>query len=150
MSRRSKKQSSGEPATPLRGVFVGIGVSAGALEALEQFFAHVPKQSGLAFVVVQHLERHHPGLLAEILGKHTQMPVSQAEEGVRARPNHVYVIPPNAELTLERGVLRVGTPAETGLRAPVDSFLRSLAQDGGRMTGNITVDETGTFDLTHQ
>ncbi len=128
----------------LRGLFVGIGASAGALEALKRFFAHVPEDSGIAFVVVQHLERHHPSVLAELLGKYTQMPVEQAEEGVRARPNHVYVIPPNAVLMLERGVLKVTKPAEAGVRAPVDAFFRSLAQDQGEAAVGIVLSGTGT------
>ena len=65
-------------------MIVGIGASAGALEALERFFAHVAADSGLVFVVVQHLERHHPSVLAELLGKHTRMPVEQADGWRRA------------------------------------------------------------------
>ncbi len=114
-----------------RGLFVGIGASAGALEALEHFFDNVTRGNGLAFVVIQHLERHHPSVLAELLSKHTSMPVEEAEDGVRALPNHVYIIPPNAVLTMERCVLRVASPNETSLRAPVDTFFRSLALDQG-------------------
>ncbi len=146
--KRARANTASEQRTagpgPQRGLFVGIGASAGALEALERFFAHVPHESGLAFVVVQHLERHHPSVLAELLGKHTQMPVEQAEEGTRARPNHVYVIPPNSVLTLERGVLRIARPAETGLRAPVDAFFRSLARDQGETAAGIILSGTGT------
>jgi len=90
-------------------VYVGIGASAGALHALERFFSLVPADTGLVFVVVQHLDRHHPSVLAELLGKHTQMPVQQAEDGARPQPNHVYIIPPNSVLTLEQSLLRVGS-----------------------------------------
>ncbi|MBI5542929.1 MAG: PAS domain-containing protein [Deltaproteobacteria bacterium] len=133
---------------PRQGFFVGIGASAGALEALERFFAHVPADSGLCFVVVQHLERHHPSVLSELLGKYTRMPVEQAEDATRARPNHVYVIPPNSVLTLEKGVLRVVKAAEAGLRTPVDSFLRSLAQDRGKAAAGIILSGTGTDGTT--
>jgi two-component system, chemotaxis family, CheB/CheR fusion protein len=88
------------PGSP-NGLFVGIGASAGSLEALERFFATMPAASGLTFIVVQHLERHHPSVLAELLGRHTPMPVQQAIDGMRPAPNHVYIIAPNTVLTLE-------------------------------------------------
>ena len=139
-------RTSGKAADPAlqRGLFVGIGASAGALEALERFFSAVPEASGLAFVVVQHLDRHHPSVLAELLGRRTAMLVEQAEEGVRAQPNHVYVIPPNTVLTLQRGVLRLAEPAEAGLRTPVDAFFRSLAQDQGDGAVGIILSGTGS------
>ncbi len=95
-------------------------------------------------VVVQDLERSHPSVLAELLGKHTQMPVQQAEDGVRAQPDHVYIIPSNAVLTLERGLLRVARAAETALRRPIDTFLRSLAQDQGENAVGIILSGAGT------
>jgi two-component system CheB/CheR fusion protein len=127
-----------------RSLVVGIGASAGALEALERFFARVPPDSGASFVVVQHLERHHPSVLTELLGHYTRMPVLQAMDGDRPRPDHVHVIPPNAVLTLERGVFRLATPAETGLRSPVDEFFRSLAVDQGEAAVGIIVSGTGS------
>ncbi len=127
-----------------RPVFVGIGASAGALDTLQRFFARMPSDSGLVFVVVQHLERHHPSVLADILGKHTKMRVTQAENETRAEPNHVYIIPPNAELTLEHGVLHVARPAEHGLRMPIDTFLRSLARDQGELAVGIIFSGAGS------
>ncbi len=126
------------------GLFVGIGASAGSLEALGRFLDGLPAESGMTLVVVQHLERRHPSALAELLGKHTRMPVQQAEDGVRAQPDHVYVIPPNAVLTLARGVLRVAPAVETGLRTPIDAFLRSLAQDRGEGAVGIILSGAGT------
>ena len=123
---------------------VGIGASAGALEPLEQLFSHMAADSGFSFVVVQHLERHQPSVLAELLGKHTRMPVEHAVDGARPRPNHVYVIPPNATLTLERGLLRVTTPSDTGLRSPIDLFFRSLAVSRGEAAVGIILSGTGT------
>jgi two-component system CheB/CheR fusion protein len=123
---------------------VGIGASAGSLEALARFLDNMPADSGMIVVVVQHLERNHPSVLADLLGKHTQMSVLQAEDGVRAQPDHVYVIPPNAVLTLEQGVLRVASAAATGLRTPIDAFLRSLAQDQGENAVGIIVSGAGT------
>jgi len=125
-------------------VFVGIGASAGALETMQRFFSLLPADSGLVFVVVQHLERHHPSVLADLLGKHTRMPVEQAEDQVRPQPNHVYIIPPNAELTLAQGVLRVDRSGETGLRMPVDVFFRSLAHDQGERAIGIIFSGAGS------
>ncbi|HEX7836746.1 MAG TPA: chemotaxis protein CheB, partial [Kofleriaceae bacterium] len=125
-------------------MFVGIGASAGALGALERLFSLLPASSGLVFVVVQHLERHHPSVLAELLGKHTQMPVRPAEDQARAQPNHVYIIPPNAVLTLERGVLRVARSEEAGLRTPIDAFFRSLGRDQGERAIGIVLSGAGS------
>ncbi len=150
MGRKKADGPSGAPGTarPAREaagpVFVGMGASAGALGALERFFSRMPADSGLVFVVVQHLDRHHPSVLADLLGKHTQMPVRQAEDQVRAQPDHVYIIPPNAVLTLERGQLRVARSSEPGLRSPIDAFLRSLARDQGERAIGIVFSGAGS------
>jgi two-component system CheB/CheR fusion protein len=73
---------------------VGIGASAGGLEAIAELFSHLPADSGMAFLVVQHLQADHPSMLAGILGSKTPMPVAEATEGARLEPNRVYVIPP--------------------------------------------------------
>jgi two-component system CheB/CheR fusion protein len=109
---------------------VGIGASAGGLEALELFFHHVPLDCNLAFVVVQHLDPTQKGVMVELLQRLTLMPVAQAKERMRVKPGHVYVIPPNKNLSLLGGVLHLFKPTEPrGLRLPIDFFLRSLAQD---------------------
>jgi two-component system, chemotaxis family, CheB/CheR fusion protein len=109
---------------------VGIGASAGGLEALELFLANVPSNSGLAFVIVQHLDPTHQGILAELLQRSTAMSVAQIQDGMTVRPDCVYLIPPNCDLSLLHGVLHVLEPtAARGLRLPVDFFFRSLAED---------------------
>ncbi|MBI2317296.1 MAG: PAS domain-containing protein [Betaproteobacteria bacterium] len=109
---------------------VGIGASAGGLEALEQFFAKVPPESGMAFVVVQHLDPTHRGIMTELLQRTTAMPVEQAANRIKVKPNHVYVIPPNKDMSLLHGNLYLFEPgAPRGLRLPIDFFLRSLADD---------------------
>ena len=109
---------------------VGLGASAGGLEALEQFFGHVPKDSGLGFVVVQHLDPTHKGILVELLQRSTAMPVLQIKDRMKVQPDHVYVIPPNKDLSILRGVLHLMDPsAPRGLRLPIDFFFRSLADD---------------------
>ena len=122
-----------KPAPPSGGVcpVVGLGASAGGLDPLQRFFATVPPDSGMAFVVVQHLDPRHPTMLPELLGRGTAMLVEQAADGIPARPNQVYVIPPNAVLTMEAGVLRVTPPATEGLRMPIDALFHSLAEDQG-------------------
>jgi two-component system CheB/CheR fusion protein len=123
-----------EPSDPTaaKGAFpiVGIGASAGGLEALEQFLGGVPAGSGMAFVIVQHLDPTHKGIMPELLQRATPMKVAQVKDRTRVRPDCVYVIPPNKDLSVLHGVLHLLAPAEPrGLRLPIDLFLRSLAQD---------------------
>jgi two-component system CheB/CheR fusion protein len=109
---------------------VGLGASAGGLEALEQFLAHVPKECGLGFVVVQHLDPTHKGIMVELLQRSTTMPVLQIKDRMKIAPNHVYIIPPNRDLSILHGVLHLLEPAAPrGLRLPIDFFFRSLADD---------------------
>jgi two-component system CheB/CheR fusion protein len=118
---------------------VGIGASAGGLEALEEFFKSVPVGCGLAFVVVQHLAPARTGMLPELLQRSTAMPVMQAKDGMRVLPEHVYIIPPDRDLFIRGGLLRLqAATAPKGLRLPIDLFLRSLAEDRqGRAIGVI-------------
>ena len=109
---------------------IGIGASAGGLEALEQFLAHVPAGSGMAFVIVQHLDPTHKGIMPELLQRGTGMKVIQVKDRTRVRPDCVYVIPPNKDMSILHGVLHLLDPvAPRGLRLPIDFFLRSLALD---------------------
>ncbi len=109
---------------------VGIGASAGGLEALEQFLGRVPAGSGMAFVIVQHLDPTHKGIMPELLQRATGMKVIQVKDRTRVRPDCVYVIPPNKDMSILHGVLHLLEPAAPrGLRLPIDFFLRSLAQD---------------------
>jgi two-component system CheB/CheR fusion protein len=109
---------------------VGIGASAGGLEALEQFLAHVPAGSGMAFVIVQHLDPTRKGIMPELLQRTTRMKVIQVKDRTTVRPDCVYVIPPNKDMSILHGVLHLLKPAATrGLRLPIDFFFRSLAQD---------------------
>ena len=109
---------------------VGIGASAGGLEALEQFLRHVPERSGLAFVVVQHLDPTHKDMMVELLARATPMKVVQVTDRMKVEPDRVYVIPPNKDLSILHGVLHLLAPAAPrGLRLPIDFFFRSLAAD---------------------
>jgi len=109
---------------------VGIGASAGGLEALELFLANVPENCGMAFVIIQHLDPTHKGVMVELLQRSTKMQVSQTTDRMRVKENCVYVIPPNKDMSILHGVLHLLDPvAPRGLRLPIDFFLRSLADD---------------------
>jgi two-component system, chemotaxis family, CheB/CheR fusion protein len=124
---------------------VGIGASAGGLEALQAFFDAMPPASGIAFVVVTHLDPIHISLLPELLQKHTKMQVFQVEDGIFVQPNTVHIIPPNKELKLSNGRLRLSELRQPrGANLPIDSFFRSLAQDQGAHAACIILSGTGT------
>ncbi|MFZ4702946.1 MAG: chemotaxis protein CheB, partial [Candidatus Methylumidiphilus sp.] len=109
---------------------IGIGASAGGLEALEQFFSPIPAACGVAFVVIQHLDPTQQGILPELLQRATLLKVAQAGERMEVKPNGVYVIPPNKDLSILHGKLYLLDPvAPRGLRLPIDSFFRALADD---------------------
>jgi len=111
-------------------VVIGIGASAGGLEALEQFFQAVPEGCNAAFVVIQHLDPTQPGMLPELLQRFTAMTVMQASDDLKIESNHVYVIPPNKDLSILQGNLHLIAPTEPrGLRLPIDLFFKSLAED---------------------
>lgn len=124
---------------------VGIGASAGGLEALEQFLKNVPERIGMAFVIVQHLDPTRKGLLPSLLQRSTKMSVVQAKDRTKVKPGCVYVIPPGKDMSILHGVLHLRTPAEPrGLRLPVDIFLRSLAQDSRDLAIGVILSGMGT------
>ncbi len=109
---------------------VGIGASAGGLEALNQFFSNMPSDTGMAFVVIQHLDPTHVGMLPELLQRFTTMQVQEAKDGMIVKQNSVYVIPPNKSLSVSDERLHLFVSIESrGLRLPIDFFLESLAID---------------------
>lgn len=109
---------------------VAIGASAGGLEALELFLSHVPANSGMAFVVIQHLDPNYKGMMPELLQRATSMPVAQARNRMKVKPDCVYVIPPNSDLSILHDSLYLLEPvAPRGLRLPIDFFFRALADD---------------------
>lgn len=107
---------------------VGIGASAGGLEALEQFLSGVPTDSGMAYVIVQHLDPTHKGMMPELLQRATSLPVAQVTDHLDVLVDHVYVLPPNHDISIKEGVLYLSKPsAPRGQRLPIDFFLNSLA-----------------------
>jgi len=134
-ANRAKKPAPADPEespTPPAPSFpiIGIGASAGGFEALEQFLAHVPEDSGIAFIIVQHLDPTRKGLMPELLQRGTRMKVTQVKDRTRVQPNRVYVIPPNKNMSILHGLLHLFEPSEKrGQRLPIDFFLSSLALD---------------------
>jgi len=124
---------------------IGIGASAGGFEALEQFMAHVPEGCGMAFVIVQHLDPTRKGLMPELLQRGTRMKVMQVKDRTRVRPDRVYVIPPNKDMSILHGVLHLFEPsAKRGQRLPIDFFLRSLAMDRHRKSIGVVLSGMGS------
>jgi len=124
---------------------VGIGASAGGLEAFEQFFRKAPPDSGMAFVLVSHLDPGHASILTEILQRSTTMPVFEIQDQMKVAPNSVYVIPPNRDMAIFHGALQLSVPEQPrGQRMPIDAFLRSLAEDQGEQAIGIILSGTGT------
>ena len=124
---------------------VGLGASAGGLEALEKFLAQVPPDCGLGFVVVTHQHPGHTSLLPELLGKCTRMRVRLAADGLAVEPNTVYLSLPEGYLAILHGTLHLMEPDEAGLlRLPIDYFFRSLAEDQKEKAVGIVLSGTGT------
>lgn len=124
---------------------VGIGASAGGLDAFKSFFANMRADSGMAFVLVQHLSPDHKSMLVDLLGAATKMKVIEAADGMAIQANRVFVIPPNSTLTVSGARLRVARPApprET--RRPIDSFFSSLAEDQGENAVCVILAGTGS------
>ncbi len=123
---------------------VGIGASAGGLKALQGFFDHMPSDSGLAFVVLQHLDPRHESVMSSILARHTAMAVQEIRDGTPVEPNRVYVQPPGRDVILADRVLRLLEPAGgPGPRLPIDVFFRSLAESHGELAICIVLSGPG-------
>lgn len=124
---------------------VGVGASAGGLEALELFFSHMPIDSGLAFVVIQHLSPDHRSMMRSLLSKRTKMKVLMTEDCMKVEPNHVYLIPPSVHLTVFKDSLIVTSfDRDSGLNLPVDTFFESLAEDQKEKAIGVVLSGTGS------
>jgi len=148
---KSKRQNSAaEAVTVTRGqeldtTIVAIGASAGGIEALTELMTHLPADTGLAFVLVQHLDPKHHSILTELLGRKTAMSVTEVSDGVSVAPNHVYVIPPNASMTISDHTLHLGPREEShGAHMSVDHFMRSLAEHKGNRAIGVILSGSGS------
>jgi two-component system CheB/CheR fusion protein len=126
-------------------LYVGIGASAGGLEAIENFFSHMPPDNGMTFIVIQHLSPDYKSLMVEILSKRTRMAVYRAEEGMCVNVGSVYLIPPKKNLTIFHGKLLLSdTDHHKGLNLPIDIFFQSLAEDQAEKAIGIVLSGTGS------
>jgi two-component system CheB/CheR fusion protein len=134
------------PASAATFPVVGVGASAGGIEAFRQLLSNLPPDPGLALVLIQHLEPTRASLLSDALAQATTMKVAQAEHGVRVEPNRVYVIPPGAQMAIEEGVLKLSPPEgdESRPHLPIDFFLRSLAAERGRQAVGVILSGTAS------
>jgi two-component system CheB/CheR fusion protein len=124
---------------------VGMGASAGGLKAFEQFFSKMPADCGMAFVLIPHLDPGHVSMLPELLKKYTQMQVVQVKDAMQVEPNTIYVIPPNKNMAIMHGTLLLSdVTAPRGLRLPIDTFFRSLAEDQESNAIAVVLSGTGT------
>jgi two-component system CheB/CheR fusion protein len=124
---------------------VGVGASAGGLEAFTQLFKNLPANPGMAFVLVQHLAPEHESMLTQLLSKSTEMPIREVKNGMVVEPDNVYVIPPDKEMLVFQGVLHLSPREKTKMPyMPVDSFLRSLAEDRRNNAMAIILSGTGS------
>ena len=125
--------------------YVGIGASAGGLEALEMFFKHMPVTTNLAFIVVQHLSPDYKSLMNELLARHTKMPIQIIENGMVTKANHIYLIPPRTNLSIYHGKLFLEEQTNhQKLNLPIDFFFRSLATDQEKSSIAIILSGTGS------
>ncbi len=130
---------------PTQLVVVGVGASAGGLEALETFFAHAPLDAGVAYVVIQHLSPDFKSLMDELLSRHTKLAIHRVEDGMEVAPNAIYLIPPKKEMSISGGKLLLTDKDPTqSLSMPIDTFFRSLAQDCGTCGVGIILSGTGS------
>jgi two-component system, chemotaxis family, CheB/CheR fusion protein len=133
------------PGSPRPILIVGVGASAGGLAAFKAFFAEMPSDSGIGFVLVQHLDPSHRSILTELVGRQTLMPVVEAEDGMPVAADRVHIIPPDATLTIAKGILYVEHPAPPRQRRfPIDTFFESLAEDQEQNAAGIVLSGIGS------
>ncbi len=123
---------------------IGLGASAGGLEALKTFFSKVPEKSGMAYIVLMHLAPHQPSMLPELLQKTVSVPVGVARDGERLIPDHVFVVPPKKEISLYNGTIQLLDPVDKSVSLPIDFFYRTLAADRGSRAVAVILSGTGS------
>ncbi len=146
-AKSNRKATAESDAKPSSGLFpiVGIGASAGGLEAFSELLRYLPEKTGMAFVLVQHLDPKHGSSLQEILARTTKIPVTEVTQGVVVQPDHAYVIPANANLTIKNGMLQLGSRVMTrGQHMPINDFLRSLADGAGQQAIGVILSGTAS------
>ncbi len=126
-------------------LIAAIGASAGGIEALTELMKLLPVDTGLAFVLIQHLDPKHPSILAELLSKETAMRVQEVAHGKKVEPNHVYVIPPNTSMSISDRSLQLSPREEShGIHMTIDGFMCSLAKEQGNRAIGVILSGSGT------
>jgi two-component system CheB/CheR fusion protein len=144
-SRPRKKNRSDSSGSDPNFLIAAIGASAGGVEAYTELIRHLPPDTGMGFVLVQHLDPKHHSILTELLARETAMPVKEVTDGVVLRPNHIFVIPPNASLAIEDHRLRLGPrEQDRGGHMPIDHFMRSLAEQHGNQAIGVILSGSGS------
>jgi two-component system, chemotaxis family, CheB/CheR fusion protein len=145
LSRRSASKENGESRARNDLLITAIGASAGGIEAFTELVINLPVNTGMAFVLVQHLDPKHHSLLTELVSKKTSMTVKEVTDGMEVEPNHVYVIPPNATMSIAGHTLQLGPREESrGLHMSIDHFMRSLAEQQGNRAIGVILSGSGT------
>jgi two-component system CheB/CheR fusion protein len=143
--RNAPKEQDAHPVQENDLTIVAIGASAGGIEALSDLMGYLTNDTGMAFVLVQHLDPKHNSMLTELLSRRTPMKVEEASHGMQTRPNHVYVIPPNATMSISHQTLHLGPREEShGLHMPVDHFMRALAEQKGNRAIGVILSGSGS------
>ena len=136
--------ASGELTVDKCPVIVGVGASAGGLEAFSELLRHLPDDTGMAFVLIQHLDPKHDSHLTELLAKESRMPVTEVLDGTRAEANHVYVIAPRFNLCISDGLLLTPHRPATGRNLPIDAFFANLASERGKKSLGVVLSGTAS------
>ena len=145
MAEKTGKKIKNSNLNPSRFLYVGIGASAGGLDALKKFLSNIPENSGMAFIIVQHMDPTHKSGLVNILSNYTNLKVLEIVDGVKVESEHIYIIPPNKDLGILDGKLQLMEPIEPhGLRMPINYFFTSLAQDQTDNSVGIILSGFGT------
>src|SRR5260370_32603595 len=151
--KRTAHRSELGPAAQVSFPVVGIGASAGVFEAFGEMLNALPADTGMAFVLIQHLDPTHESMLAALLARKSALPVNQVNDGMTVEPNHVYVIPPNARMGIRDGQLKLMERAAAGEKnMPIDYFFHSLPETRKDRAIGVILYGTATdghFDLKH-
>lgn len=150
--KKKKSKQNRKPESPISSdnfPIVGVGASAGGLEAFIQMFSKMPVNTGMAFVLVQHLDPTHPSMSADIIARATQLKVEEVRDGMRIEPNHVYIIPPNYNMGIQKGILNLSAREMiSGQNMTIDHFFQSLARSEKAKAIGILLSGTGRDGTT--
>ncbi len=145
-SRNSSKEDGSAPSEHKNDLLIAaVGASAGGIEAFTELVTNLPTDTGMAFVLVQHLDPEHHSMLTELLSKKTAMRVNEVTNGMTVEPNHVYVIPPNATMSISNHTLQLAPRGDSrALHMSIDHFMRALAEEQGNRAIGVILSGSGT------